>query len=135
MTLESRDHANICSTPGLGLSEGRGLMSAVPKLVAFDPTPDEIPSVGEAVSRSQEFLLSIQKPDGHWEGELFVDATLCCDTILYMHWTGRVDDDLQKKCAAHIRRRQTQDGGWNIFVGGPSEINASVKAYFALKLA
>jgi len=135
VTLESRDHANICSTPGLGLSEGRGLMSAVPKLVAFDPTPDEIPSVGEAVSRSQEFLLSIQKPDGHWEGELFVDATLCCDTILYMHWTGRVDEDLQKKCAAHIRRRQTQDGGWNIFVGGPSEINASVKAYFALKLA
>jgi squalene-hopene/tetraprenyl-beta-curcumene cyclase len=27
------------------------------------------------------------------------------------------------------------DGGWNIYEGGPSEVNASVKAYFALKLA
>ena len=27
------------------------------------------------------------------------------------------------------------DGGWNIYEGGPSEVNATVKAYFALKLA
>src|ERR1700736_3430225 len=27
------------------------------------------------------------------------------------------------------------DGGWNVYYAGPSEINASVKAYFALKLA
>ena len=52
-----------------------------------------------------------------------------------MHWLGKVDEPLQGKCAAHIRRRQLADGGWNIFIGGPSEINASVKAYFALKLA
>lgn len=94
-----------------------------------------LPTVADAIRRSQDFLLSIQREDGHWEGELFVDATLCCDTILYMHWSGRVDDALQEKCAAHIRRRQGPDGGWNIFVGGPGEINASVKAYFALKLA
>ena len=30
---------------------------------------------------------------------------------------------------------QLPDGGWNIYDGGPSEINACVKAYFALKLA
>src|SRR5439155_580937 len=35
----------------------------------------------------------------------------------------------------HILQRQLPDGGWNIYFGGPSEINASVKAYFALKLA
>ena len=52
-----------------------------------------------------------------------------------MHWLGKVDESLQAKCATHIRRRQLADGGWNIFIGGPSEINASVKAYFALKLA
>ena len=32
-------------------------------------------------------------------------------------------------------KRQLPDGGWNIYYGGPSEVNASVKAYFALKLA
>src|SRR5262245_2805879 len=32
-------------------------------------------------------------------------------------------------------RRQLPEVVWNIYLGGPSEINASVKAYFALKLA
>ena len=32
-------------------------------------------------------------------------------------------------------RRQLPDGGWNIYPEGPSEVNATVKAYFALKLA
>jgi squalene-hopene/tetraprenyl-beta-curcumene cyclase len=52
-----------------------------------------------------------------------------------MHWADEVDAVLQEKCAGHIRRRQSGDGGWPIYNGGPSEINASVKAYFALKLA
>lgn len=91
--------------------------------------------VESAIRASQQYLLSIQREDGHWERELTVDSTLCSDYILYMHWCGRVDGVLQEKCAAHIRRRQLTDGGWNIYVGGPSEINASVKGYFALKLA
>ena len=110
-------------------------MSAAGKLIPFETGKEEAAGVPQAIARSQDFLLSIQRPDGHWEGELFVDATLCCDTILFMHWSGRMDADLQRKCANHIRKRQTEDGGWNIFIGGPSEINASVKAYFALKLA
>jgi squalene-hopene/tetraprenyl-beta-curcumene cyclase len=42
-----------------------------------------------------------------------------------------VDRDIQDRCTEHILRRQLPDGGWNIYYGGPSEINASVKAYFA----
>lgn len=64
-----------------------------------------------------------------------VDSTLCSDYVLYMHWADSVDPVLQDKCVQHIRRRQMQDGGWGIYHGGPSEVNASVKAYFALKLA
>ena len=36
--------------------------------------------------------------------------------------------------AATIRDQQLPDGGWAIYPGGPAEISASVKAYFALKL-
>jgi squalene-hopene/tetraprenyl-beta-curcumene cyclase len=79
--------------------------------------------------------LRLQNSDGHWAGELIVDSTLCSDYILYMHWAARVDPVLQEKCVAHIRQRQLPDGGWNIYYGGPSEVNATVKAYFALKLA
>ena len=91
--------------------------------------------IASAISRAQENLLGQQKPDGHWCGELYVDSTLCSDYVLYMHWLGEVDRELQERCTQHILRRQLPDGGWNIYFGGPSEINASVKAYFALKLA
>jgi squalene-hopene/tetraprenyl-beta-curcumene cyclase len=39
------------------------------------------------------------------------------------------------KLANYVRKKQLADGGWSIFEGGPSELNASVKAYVALRLA
>src|SRR5258708_4839460 len=91
--------------------------------------------LAEAIGLAQQNLLRQQKPDGHWVGELMVDSTLCSDYVLFMHWLGEVDEALQRRCVKHILKRQLDDGGWNIFYGGPSEINACVKAYFALKLA
>lgn len=84
---------------------------------------------------AQENLLRQQRPDGHWCGELMVDSTLCSDFVQFMHWFGEVDEQIQQRCTQHILKRQLPDGGWNIYQDGPSEINASVKAYFALKLA
>ncbi|MCS7063223.1 MAG: squalene--hopene cyclase [Methylacidiphilales bacterium] len=88
-----------------------------------------------ATRRSQEFLLKAQHPDGYWIGELFVDVTLVCDVVLFMHWRGEVDPVKEARCVKHILSRQLPDGGWNIYPGGPSELNATVKAYIALKLA
>ncbi len=42
---------------------------------------------------------------------------------------------LVDKAVAAILARQLDDGGFNIYRHGPSEINASIKAYFALKVA
>ena len=39
------------------------------------------------------------------------------------------------KAVRSILARQLPDGGFNIYAQGPSEINATVKAYTALKLA
>ncbi len=97
-------------------------------------SPERAP-LETAIRRAQQNLLRLQHPDGHWCGELFVDSTLCSDYVLYMHWAEERDAVLEEKCVAHIRRRQLADGGWNIYEGGPSDVNASVKAYFALKLA
>ena len=91
--------------------------------------------VATAIRLAQENLLRLQCEEGYWVGELVVDATLCADYVLFMHWADQIDPVLQEKCVAHIRRRQLPDGGWNIYHDGPSEVNASVKAYFALKLA
>jgi squalene-hopene/tetraprenyl-beta-curcumene cyclase len=93
------------------------------------------PEIASSIHLAQENLLRQQRPDGHWCGELIVDSTLCSDFVLFMHWLGEVDDAIQQRCVRHILKRQLPDGGWNIYYDGPSEVNASVKAYFALKLA
>lgn len=100
-----------------------------------DPAQMDSLVIEEAIRRAQQNLLRLQNPEGYWAGELIVDATLCSDYVAYMHWDNSVDPVLEEKCIQHIRRRQQPDGGWNIYYGGPSELNASVKAYFALKLA
>lgn len=108
----------------------------IPLRKAFDPS--EMPSpeaLQQVMDRSRDFLLGLQDQEGWWAGELIVDCTLCADYILFMHWMDEVDEDLQQKCVRHILRRRLPDGGWNIYHGGPSEVNASIKAYFALKLA
>jgi squalene-hopene/tetraprenyl-beta-curcumene cyclase len=109
-------------------------MSPATRSLPDPPTRPDCP-VGSAIARARDNLLRQQREDGHWEAELRVDSTLCSDVVLYLHWRGDVDTTLERKCCTHIRNRQLPDGGWNIFEGGPSEINASVKAYFALKLA
>jgi squalene-hopene/tetraprenyl-beta-curcumene cyclase len=88
-----------------------------------------------ALKRSQDYLLSIQNPEGYWVGELMVDATLVSDMVAYHHWDGSVDKEWQRKAVNHIFSMQLPDGGWNIYYGGPSEVNATIKAYLALKLA
>ncbi|MEP7071707.1 MAG: squalene--hopene cyclase [Verrucomicrobiota bacterium] len=109
------------------------LPSARPDVAGFYAADDA--GLASAITSAQDNLLRQQHPDGHWCGELFVDSTLCSDYVLYLHWLGEVDRERQQRCTEHILKRQLPDGGWNIYYGGPSEINASVKAYFALKLA
>jgi squalene-hopene/tetraprenyl-beta-curcumene cyclase len=92
-------------------------------------------SLQTAIKRSQDYLLREQKPEGYWVGELMVDSTLVSDTIAYHHWNGKVDPEWQRKAINHIFSLQLPDGGWNIYYGGPAEVNATVKAYLALKLA
>src|SRR5438132_9154834 len=98
-------------------------------------TPSGKDRLDAAIERAVSFLRSLQHQDGYWLGELEADTTLESDYIFYLHVLGRFDRKRVAKLAEYVRRRQLQDGGWNIYFGGPSEVNATVKAYFALKLA
>jgi squalene-hopene/tetraprenyl-beta-curcumene cyclase len=88
-----------------------------------------------AIERAQNHLLGLQHPEGYWIGELIVDCTLVADMVAYHHWHGKVDPEWQRKAVNHIFSLQLPDGGWNIYYGGPPEVNATIKAYLALKLA
>lgn len=97
---------------------------------ATEPAP-----LNEAITRSQSYLLSEQKAEGYWIGELMVDSTLVSDMVAYHHWAGDIESGWQRKAVNHLFSMQLADGGWNIYHGGPSEVNATIKAYLALKLA
>ncbi len=109
----------------------------VRKSSANDPAPVLHPfnEFDTALKRSQNYLLNVQKPEGYWVGELMVDVTLIADLVAYHHWDRSVDNAWEKKAVHHIFEKQLPDGGWNIYFGGPAEVNATIKAYLALKLA
>src|SRR5262250_158029 len=89
----------------------------------------------DSIERGAEHLISLQADEGYWLGELEADTTLESDYIYYLHVLGKADPVRVAKLANYVRRRQLPDGGWSIYPGGPSELNATTKAYFALKLA
>jgi len=90
--------------------------------------------VEKAIHRTQEYVLSIQHPLGYWIGELEADSTLTSEYLMLRRFLGRVDQNLERKAANYLRAKQLPDGGWDLFPGSPSDISATVKAYFALKL-
>ena len=102
--------------------------------VAVRTHPREI-TVDLAIERACSFLMSSQHEDGYWIAELEADTTLESDYIAYLHVIRNFDSSRVAKLARYVRQRQLPDGGWNIFFGGPSEVNATVKAYISLRLA
>ena len=98
---------------------------------------------GHAIRRAAGWLACLQARDGHWCAELTADTTLESDYILFLLWLEPpvngvwtpASRPLIDKAAHSILERQLPDGGFSIYVDGPSEVSASVKAYFALKLA
>src|SRR5882672_10004214 len=91
--------------------------------------------VGVAIDGARRYLFSQQHEDGYWCGELEADTTLESDYILLHTLLGTGDPSRFQKAANWIIQHQNEDGGWSIYAAGPSNVSASVKAYFGLKLA
>jgi squalene-hopene/tetraprenyl-beta-curcumene cyclase len=80
-------------------------------------------------------LTDLQRPDGHWVFEFEADATIPSEYILLQHFLGEIDEALERKIATYLRRIQAEYGGWPLFHDGDVDLSATVKAYYALKLA
>jgi squalene-hopene/tetraprenyl-beta-curcumene cyclase len=92
-------------------------------------------NLNKAISRAQDKLLSLQDNEGYWVFELEADCTIPSEYILMMHYLGEIDEPLQAKIANYLRSRQSGDGSYPLFTGGPGDISGSVKVYYALKMA
>ncbi|HEV8438275.1 MAG TPA: squalene--hopene cyclase [Methylomirabilota bacterium] len=91
--------------------------------------------VDSAIERAQKHLLSCQAPDGHWVGEAEANSTITSEYLLFCHLTDRVDRERERKMITYLRCRQLPDGGWNLYEKGPANLSATIKAYFAMKVA
>jgi squalene-hopene/tetraprenyl-beta-curcumene cyclase len=110
--------------------------SSQPAEMRFGRIDDIKSRVAAAIDASRQYLFSIQdREEGYWCGELGADTTLVSDYILLHRLLGTEDVVRTRKCATEILNRQNDDGGWPIYNDGPSNVSASVKAYFALKMA
>ena len=125
--------------PPLRLISGKPLVPAPVDSATRRPanhSMSHVDALDDAVRRSQAWLLSKQHAsEGYWVAELEADTTLTAEYLMLRRFLDRVDLERERKAVRYLRAMQLTDGGWPIFYGGPSEISASVKAYFALKLS
>ncbi len=76
-----------------------------------------------------------QRADGHWVFDLEADATIPSEYIMLNHYLDEREPGREAELAAYIRSIQEEHGGWPLFHRGDFDMSASVKAYYALKLA
>ena len=92
-------------------------------------------AVDKMLGEATAALLKQQREDGHWVFELEADATIPSEYVLLVHYLAETPNlELEKKIGNYIRRIQADHGGWPLFHGGPFDLSATVKAYFALKM-
>lgn len=87
-----------------------------------------------SIAAITRWLKAEQRPDGHWCAELEGDTILESEYILLMAYMGRHRSIVCQKAARYMLTLQNAEGGWAIYPGGPTELSATVKAYYALKL-
>jgi squalene-hopene/tetraprenyl-beta-curcumene cyclase len=90
--------------------------------------------IKKAIQASQEYLMSLQYPDGYWWSELESNVTITAEVvILHKIWGTDKDRPLQK-AETYLRQQQQDHGGWELYFGDGGEISTSVEAYMALRV-
>jgi len=87
------------------------------------------------IEDARTWLAGCQAEDGHWAFELEADATIPAEYIFLNHFLDTIDDEIEGKLAKYLRSIQENHGGWPLYHDGDFNMSASVKAYYALKLA
>ena len=130
--------------PGIVFDSGEAsynLQALAPFVQAVRST--SVHEAREIATRAARTLQAQQNSEGYWVGDLTADSTLLSDYILLQMWLYPPAADgswnpptLPKihKAVKSLLDTQRPDGGWNIYEPGPSEINATVRAYTMLKM-
>ena len=94
----------------------------------------KLSSLETAIAAAQNYLLSIQYPDGYWWSELESNVTITAEAVLLHKIWGTDKTRPLHKAEKYLRQQQRSHGGWELFYGDGGDLSTSIEAYMALKL-
>ncbi|MEO0648771.1 MAG: squalene--hopene cyclase [Cyanobacteria bacterium J06650_10] len=112
-------------SPSAGISSERSSQKAV-KEVGY--------TLSQSIAATQQYLLSIQKPDGYWWADLESNASITSEAILLHKIWGTAAARPLEKAERYLRSQQKSHGGWELFSGDGGDLSVSIEAYMGLRL-
>ncbi|WP_131785100.1 squalene--hopene cyclase [Protofrankia symbiont of Coriaria ruscifolia] len=92
-------------------------------------------TVAAAAVRARDHLLGLQSDQGWWKGELETNVTMDAEDLMLRQFLGILTPEVAEETARWIRSQQSENGTWATFYGGPPDLNTTLEAYVALRLA
>jgi squalene-hopene/tetraprenyl-beta-curcumene cyclase len=96
--------------------------------------PIDANNLQKAVASAQNYLLSLQNPDGHWCAYLESNVTITAEAVLLYKIWGIDSTKPLAKIETYLRSQQRNHGGWELFYDDGGDLSTSVEAYMALRL-
>ncbi len=91
-------------------------------------------ALNSTIRAAADWLVSTQKPDGHWVGRAESNACMEAQWCLALWFLGLESHPLRARLGAALLRTQRPDGAWQIYYDAPNgDINTTVEAYAALR--
>jgi squalene-hopene/tetraprenyl-beta-curcumene cyclase len=93
------------------------------------------PATDQTIERAIRRLVGLQTPGGWWVGELESNVTITAEHLFFLEFLRIRDDGTTAGIVAELLAQQRPDGLWSIYRGGEPDLNATMEAYAALRLA
>jgi squalene-hopene/tetraprenyl-beta-curcumene cyclase len=104
-------------------------MQTQERVQGIEPT-----TIDAAIARNQDYLLSLQYPEGYWWAELESNVTITAEALLVHKIWGTDTTRPLHKIEAYLRKQQRDHGGWELFYGDGGDLSTTVEAYMAMRL-
>jgi squalene-hopene/tetraprenyl-beta-curcumene cyclase len=96
--------------------------------------PNQKSNLENCLKSAQNYLFSLQYPDGYWWAELESNVTITAETILLHKIWGTDKTRPLHKAEKYLRSQQRENGSWELFYADGGDLNTTVEAYMALRL-
>ncbi|NYJ73785.1 squalene--hopene cyclase [Allobranchiibius huperziae] len=100
-----------------------------------DATSDPRSAARAALDAAIAHLSSLQHEQGWWKGDLATNVTMDAEDMMLREFLGIATAETRDQSARWIRSQQREDGTWATFFGGPGNLDTTVEAWVALRIA